>query len=142
VLAVESGSDLYALPLVNILEARRAADENAVIIDGRTYFPQNREMLPVFDLGALLGRAQTEPGGCCLFIRLQDQRFILKAPNVLGSRRVTARPSPSSLKVPGLIGACADSGGRIYFLLSPEQLLKLAGNAGRPVDRKNQEAKA
>lgn len=142
ILAIELGKDLYALPLGSVIEARRSAEENVVKIDGRTYLPQNREMTLVLDLAALLGRDGGQEAGFWLFLRAQEQQFILRVPNVLGSRRVMSRPSPSGFKVPGLAGACSDSSGRIYIVLSPEQLIKLAGYAVRPMAKQGREANA
>ena len=142
ILAIELGSDLYALPLGDVVEARRASDEAIVRIDARDFLPQNREMIPVYDLAGLLGRPSDGKGGFWLFLRRQDQRFVLRAPTVLGSRRVFSRPSPGGLKIPGLSGVCADSNGRAYFLLSADQLAKIAAPAGRQAGRKVKEAKA
>ena len=135
VLALELGNDLFALPLASVVEARRATDETIVRIDGRTYLPQNREMVPLYDLATILGRQAQGEGGFWLFIRTPEERFILRAPAVLGSRQVALRPNAAGLQIPGLGGVCTDGGGRIYFLLSLEQLVKLAASTGRTVSK-------
>lgn len=142
VLALQLGKDLFALSLSEVMEARRAADETVARIDGRRYLSQGREMVPLYDLASLLGKAPEDTGGFWLFVRIPGQSFILRVPIVLGSRRVTAKPGPTGLKIPGLAGACADSSGRIYFLLSAEQLARLAGATGRSTGKKGREAKA
>lgn len=126
VLAVEVDRDLYALPLVEVVEARRAADEATVRIDGESYLPQEKEMIPVFDLPGLLGRPSGRRGGFWVFLCSQDRRYILRVPGVVGARRVSARPTPSGLKVPGLSGTCVDGEGRSYYLLSPTELIRSA----------------
>ncbi|NLG83304.1 MAG: hypothetical protein GX493_01565 [Firmicutes bacterium] len=124
VLAVEAGRDLYALPLAEVVEARRAAEEAVVHIDGQDYLPQDRLMLPLFDLVTLLGRPGGMKGNFWIFIRSQERPYILRVPGILGARRVIARPTPSGLKIPGLRGSCLDGEGRTYYLLSPGELVR------------------
>jgi two-component system chemotaxis sensor kinase CheA len=141
VLGLQIGNDLYALPLNAVLEARRASGESVVHIDGRTYLSQNREIMPLFDLGSLLGKSSTATkDGYWLFVKTQEERFVLLVPVVLGPRQVAVKPRPSGTSIPSLTGACTDSAGRIYFMLSPEQLAKLAGKVRRFKTTANREA--
>ena len=142
VLAVEVGRDLYALPLAEVGEARRAAEEAVVRIDGQDYLPQDRLMLPLFDLVALLGRPGGVKSNFWVFIRTQERRYILRVPGILGARRVIARPTPGGLKIPGLRGSCLDGEGRTYYLLSPGELVRSFLPAGATAKEKgHREAK-
>lgn len=130
VIAMELGKDLFALPLAAVVEARRAAAGEVVWIDGNAYCTWNHETLPLYDLGAILGRPTPEEGRFWLFIGPPEGGYILRVPSVLGSRRVTARHG-ASLSLPCLNGLCMDSGGQILFLLSPAELAKTGAGRSR-----------
>jgi len=124
-LLVEIDEDVYALPLVRVVEVLSHAPGNPLVIDGQPMLDLRQEPLPLLDLRGWLG-LDPAPLAVCTSVVLQsgEQRYCLAVDRVRGREEVVIKALPSTLRgLPGYAGASLVGDGRMALILDVDALL-------------------
>ena len=127
-LLVELGHDVYALPLVRVLEVV-AHDETQVLwMDGQKILDLRERPLAVLSLRNWLGMprdaAEATRG---VVLQAGEQRFCLLVDRVLGREEVVIKALPRSLRgLRGYAGASLIGDGRMALIMDVDALLESA----------------
>ncbi|MDI3305766.1 MAG: chemotaxis protein CheW [Acetobacteraceae bacterium] len=127
--------DRYVLPFSD-LDVCQPAPQVEAALDGSGYVASwQGEILPVADLGALLGLRPAEQAaqpGQFLLVRHPDERWLVRVDAVLGRQSVMLRPPGPREQLPatpGHVGATALPSGEIAHVVDLTQLLDAARQA-------------
>ena len=134
-LLVEIDDDVYALPMVRVIEVLAHQPGNALWIDGQQVLDLREQPLPLLGLRDWLG-VDPAPLSVSTAVVLQsgEQRFCLTVDRVRGREEVVIKALPPTLRgLPGYAGASLVGDGRMALILDIDALLKtgLRGNAPR-----------
>jgi two-component system chemotaxis sensor kinase CheA len=125
-LLVEIDDDVYALPLVRVVEVLAYQTGNTLVIDGQQVLDLRQEPLPLLDLREWLGLAlvaMTE--ATCVVLQSGEQRFCLIVDRVRGREEVVIKALPPTLRgLPGYAGASLVGDGRMTLILDVDALLR------------------
>jgi two-component system, chemotaxis family, sensor kinase CheA len=124
-LLVEVAGDVYALPLVRVVEVLSHDPGQALWIDGQRVLDLRQQPLPLLDLREWLGM---EPGplaaSTCVVLQSGEQRYCLAADRVRGREEVVIKALPPTLRgLPGYAGASLIGDGRMALILDVDALL-------------------
>ncbi|HEY4555156.1 MAG TPA: chemotaxis protein CheA, partial [Lysobacter sp.] len=125
-LLVEIEGDVYALPLVRVVEVLSHHPDRAMWIDGQSVLDLRERPLPLLDLRDWLG-LDPLPATASTAVVLQagDQRFCLIVDRVRGREEVVIKALPRTLRgLPGYAGASLVGDGRMALILDVDALLR------------------
>jgi two-component system chemotaxis sensor kinase CheA len=125
-LLVEIDDDVYALPLVRVVEVLAYQTGNTLVIDGQQVLDLRQEPLPLLDLREWLGLAPvTLAEATCVVLQSGEQRFCLIVDRVRGREEVVIKALPPTLRgLPGYAGASLVGDGRMTLILDVDALLR------------------
>jgi two-component system chemotaxis sensor kinase CheA len=128
-LLVELDDDVYALPLVRVLEVVTHDDSEVLWMDGQKILDLRERPLPVLSLREWLGLGNGVASEATRGVVLQagEQRFCLLVDRVVGREEVVIKALPRSLRgLPGYAGASLVGDGRMALILDVDALLESA----------------
>ena len=128
-LLVELDDDVYALPLVRVIEVVTHDDSEVLWMDGQKILDLRERPLPVLSLREWLGLADGHHTEATRGVVLQagEQRFCLLVDRVVGREEVVIKALPRSLRgLPGYAGASLVGDGRMALILDVDALLESA----------------
>ena len=127
VLVVRCGEHQLGLPMMAVETSRLARPADLRV--GRTLVQlvHREQLIPVQDLGAVLGLRQPEPpwdGQPLLILVWQGQRLAVTVDEVLGDRDLVVRPLPREVRdLPSYQGAATLARGELMLILRPDWLV-------------------
>jgi len=124
-LLVELGEEVYALPLVRVMEVITHDAGHLLWMDGQNVLDLREEPMPVLSLRDWLNLPRSE-GDTTRGVVLQsgEQRFCLMVDRVLGREEIVIKALPRSLRgLPGYAGASLIGDGRMAMILDVDALL-------------------
>ena len=123
-LLVEVGGDVYALPLVRVVEVLTHDPARTLVIDGQRVLDLRQQPLPLLELRGWLGMAETPlPDATCVVLQSGDQRYCLVVDRVRGREEVVIKALPPTLRgLPGYAGASLIGDGRMALILDVDAL--------------------
>ena len=125
-LLVEIDDDVYALPLVRVVEVLAHRASEPMWIDGQRVLDLREEPLPLLSMRDWLG-AGAPPNGESTGVVLQsgEQRFCLDVDRVRGREEVVIKALPRTLRgLPGYAGASLIGDGRMALILDVDALYR------------------
>ena len=125
-LLVEIDDDVYALPLVRVVEVLAHRASEPMWIDGQRVLDLREEPLPLLSMRDWLG-AGAPPDGETTGVVLQsgEQRFCLEVDRVRGREEVVIKALPRTLRgLPGYAGASLIGDGRMALILDVDALYR------------------
>ena len=125
-LLVEIDDDVYALPLVRVVEVLAHRASEPMWIDGQRVLDLREEPLPLLSMRDWLG-AGGPPDGESTGVVLQsgEQRFCLDVDRVRGREEVVIKALPRTLRgLPGYAGASLIGDGRMALILDVDALYR------------------
>ncbi|MFD0738971.1 chemotaxis protein CheA [Lysobacter koreensis] len=132
-LLVEIDDDVYALPLVRVVEVLAHDPGKALWIDGQQVLDLRQQPLPLLGLRDWLGLDPAPlSASTCVVLQSGEQRFCLAVDRVRGREEVVIKALPPTLRgLPGYAGASLVGDGRMALILDVDALLRsgLRGNA-------------
>jgi two-component system, chemotaxis family, sensor kinase CheA len=133
-LLVELGDDVYALPLVRVVEVLAHDPARILWIDGRRALDLRQQPLPLLDLRDWLGLpAGDDTGATCVVLQSGDHRHGLVVDRVRGREEVVIKALPPTLRgLPGYAGASLVGDGRMALILDVDALLEPGAHSSRP----------
>ncbi|MBF6025627.1 chemotaxis protein CheA [Lysobacter niastensis] len=138
-LLVELDDDVYALPLVRVVEVLAHERVEALWIDGQSMLDLRDEPLPLLSLRGWLGLPDDGHGnGTCVVLQSGEQRFCLTVDRVRGREEVVIKALPRTLRgLAGYAGASLVGDGRMALILDVDALLRtgMRGSSKAPRDR-------
>ncbi|GAB3736006.1 chemotaxis protein CheA [Luteimonas pelagia] len=142
-LLVELDGDVYALPLVRVVEVLaqdpRAMRAATLQVDGQPVLDLREAPVPLLSLRAWLGlpeRPLSEQ--TCVVLQAGEQRYCLAVDRVRGREEVVIKALPRTLRgLPGYAGASLVGDGRMALILDVDALLRtgLRGSSPPPANR-------
>ena len=153
-LIVNSGGDRYAIPQVSLLELVRLEGEAAIRkvewIDGTAIHRLRGDLLPLVDLGRLLGDAPAiprpepvdpEPVVNIVVLQAEDRRFGLVVPEIDDAEEIVVKPMARQLKrLPLFSGTTIMGDGRVALILDVLGIARSVGMGAREVVRDRERA--
>jgi two-component system chemotaxis sensor kinase CheA len=123
-LLVEIDGDVYALPLVRVVEVLAHTGGNAMWIDGQSVLDLREQPTPVLDLRHWLGLdAGHEGASTGVVLQAGEQRFVLIVDRVRGREEVVIKALPRTLRgLSGYAGASLIGDGRMALILDVDAL--------------------
>jgi len=123
-LLVEVGGDVYALPLVRVVEVLSHDPGKALWIDGQRVLDLRQQPLPLLGLREWLGLAPAPlPDSTCVVLQSGEQRYCLAVDQVRGREEVVIKALPPTLRgLPGYAGASLIGDGRMALILDVDAL--------------------
>ena len=139
-LLVEVGGDVYALPLVRVVEVLSHDPGKALWIDGQRVLDLRQQPLPLLGLREWLGLAPAPlPDSTCVVLQAGEQRYCLAVDQVRGREEVVIKALPPTLRgLPGYAGASLIGDGRMALILDVDALY--GNNARAPALRSSNPA--
>lgn len=127
-LLVELEDDVYALPLVRVLEVVTHDEQQLLWMDGQKILDLRERPLPVLPLREWLGLGKgSEDATRGVVLQAGEQRFCLLVDRVVGREEVVIKALPRSLRgLPGYAGASLVGDGRMAMILDVDALLDSA----------------
>jgi two-component system chemotaxis sensor kinase CheA len=124
-LLIEIDEDVYALPLVRVIEVLSHRPERAMWIDGQRVLDLRERPTPLLDLRAWLGLDPLpEKETTAVVLQAGEQRFCLIVDRVRGREEVVIKALPRALRgLPGYAGASLIGDGRMALILDVDALL-------------------
>ena len=132
-LLVEIDDDVYALPLVRVIEVLPHQPGDALWIDGQQVLDLRQEPLALLGLRDWLGAASTSSPlpACVVVLQSGEQRFCLVVDRVRGREEVVIKALPPTLRgLPGYAGASLVGDGRMALILDVDALLRTGLRGG------------
>ena len=125
-LLVEIAGDVYALPLVRVVEVLPYAPAGApMTIDGQPVLDLRQQPLPLLDLRRWLGLAEGDGEHTAVVLQAGEQRFCLVVDRVRGREEVVIKALPRSLRgLDGYAGASLIGDGRMALILDVDSLYR------------------
>ena len=129
VLVVRCGEHVLGLPMAAVESSRAARQADLRIGRARVQLVHREQLLPLLDLGALLGLRQPEApadGQPVLILQAQGKRIALGVDEVLGDRELVIRPLPIEVRdLPAYQGAATLARGELVLILRADWLVNL-----------------
>lgn len=113
----------YALPLSAVREIISLSPESVQWVNGHPTRVIRDEVLPVFDLAALIGRTREQEARFGVIALSGDQEFILAVDGFIGQDEVMIKPL-EGVKPKGVSGATLSGDGTLVLVLELHELLK------------------
>ncbi|HZH02966.1 MAG TPA: response regulator [Myxococcaceae bacterium] len=130
VLLVRVGEHHFGIPALAVEAVAATRTERLHTTPTRTTLEHDGRLLPVRNLGALLGLCLDEPpeaGQPLLLLQAQGERTALVVDEVLGDRELTIRQLPEELRsLPAYQGGCTLARGELLLVLRPDFLVTQA----------------
>lgn len=138
-LLIELDEDVYALPLVRVVEVLAHDRIEPLWVDGQRMLDLRDQPLPLIELRTWLGLAPL-PGAAttCVVLQSGDSRFCLTVDRVRGREEVVIKALPRTLRgLAGYAGASLVGDGRMALILDVDALLRtgLRGSSSAGRDR-------
>jgi len=123
-LLVEIDGDVYALPLVRVVEVLAHSGGNALWIDGQSVLDLREQPTPVLDLRQWLGLDPVRDAAATgVVLQAGEQRFVLIVDRVRGREEVVIKALPRTLRgLSGYAGASLIGDGRMALILDVDAL--------------------
>ncbi|TCZ87942.1 chemotaxis protein CheA [Lysobacter sp. N42] len=123
-LLVEIEGDVYALPLVRVVEVLAHHPRRTMWIDGQSVLDLREQPTPVLDLRAWLDVApNASESATGVVLQAGEQRFVLVVDHVRGREEVVIKALPRTLRgLPGYAGASLIGDGRMALILDVDAL--------------------
>jgi chemotaxis protein histidine kinase CheA len=126
VLVVRCGEHELGLPMAAIESSRAARSQELRSGRTRVQLEHREQLVPVQDLGALLGLRQPEvpgDGQPLLIVQSQGRRLALSVDEVVGDKELVIRPLPVEVRdLPAYQGAATLARGELVLILRPDWL--------------------
>ncbi len=126
VLVVRCGEHEFGLPMAAVESSRAARSQDLHAGRTRVQLEHREQLLPVQDLGALLGLRQPEApadGQPLLIMQSQGRRLALSVDEVVGDKELVIRPLPVEVRdLPAYQGAATLARGELVLILRPDWL--------------------
>ena len=125
-LLVEIEGDVYALPLVRVIEVLTHDPSSALSIDGQPMLDLRQEPTPLLSLREWLGMPPAAlPLVTAVVLQSGEQRYCLAVDRVRGREEVVIKALPPTLRgLPGYAGASLVGDGRMALILDVDALLR------------------
>jgi chemotaxis protein histidine kinase CheA len=124
VLVVRCGEHQLGLPMVAVESSRRARSKDLRVGRSRVQLEHREQLIPVQDLGALVGLRQPEvpaEGQPLLILQSQGRTMALSVDEVLGDRELVIRPLPVEIReLAAYQGAATLARGELVLILRPD----------------------
>jgi len=138
-LLIELEDDVYALPLVRVVEVLAQDRIEPLWVDGQRMLDLRDQPLPLIELRTWLG-LEPQPGAAttCVVLQSGDARFCLTVDRVRGREEVVIKALPRTLRgLAGYAGASLVGDGRMALILDVDALLRtgLRGSSSAGRDR-------
>jgi two-component system chemotaxis sensor kinase CheA len=136
-LLVELDGDVYALPLVRVVEVL-AQDPRALRaslqVDGQPMLDLREQPVPLLSLREWLGLPQRPLAQqTCVVLQAGEQRYCLAVDRVRGREEVVIKALPRTLRgLPGYAGASLVGDGRMALILDVDALLRTGLRGSSP----------
>ncbi len=123
-LLVEIDGDVYALPLVRVVEVLSHDPRRTLWIDGQSVLDLREQPTPVLDLRAWLDvEPNTGEAATGVVLQAGEQRFVLIVDRVRGREEVVIKGLPRTLRgLQGYAGASLIGDGRMALILDVDAL--------------------
>jgi len=129
VVLVRCGEYRLGLPMVAVESSRAARASDLQVGRARIQLKHREQLIPLRDLGALLGFRQPEApaeGQPLLILMSQDRKLALGVDEVVGDRDLVIRPLPVELRhLSAYQGAATLARGELVLIVRPDWLLNL-----------------
>lgn len=125
-LLVELDQDVYALPLVRVVEVLAHNPDNPLWIDGQQMLDLREQPLPLLSLRSWLGLREAPPSAqTVVVLQSGEQRYCLAVDRVRGREEVVIKALPRTVRgLPGYAGASLVGDGRLALILDVDTLLR------------------
>ena len=125
-LLVELDGDVYALPLVRVVEVLPAAPARSLLVDGQPMLDLRQQPMPLVSLRGWLGVEEAPLSAqTCVVLQSGEQRYCLTVDRVRGREEVVIKALPRTLRgLPGYAGASLVGDGRMALILDVDGLLR------------------
>jgi len=125
-LLVEIDDEVYALPLVRVIEVLAHDPATVLRIDGQPMLDLREHPVPLLGLRRWLGRPAAAPcGQSVVVLQSGEQRFCLAVDRVRGREEVVIKALPPTLRgLPGYAGGSLVGDGRMALILDVDALLE------------------
>jgi chemotaxis protein histidine kinase CheA len=137
VLVVRLGEHVIGVPTAAVESSRVVAEDDLRVNRSRVQLVHRGQLLPVLDLGALLGLRQPEvpaERSPVLVVQAQAGRFALTVDEVLGDRDLVIRALPPEVReLPAWQGAATLARGELVLILRPDFLATSSKRTAEPV---------
>ena len=124
VLVVRCGEHQLGLPMVAVESSRGARSKDLRVGRSRVQLEHRDQLIPVQDLGALVGLRQPEvpaEGQPLLILQSQGRTMALSVDEVLGDRELVIRPLPIEIReLAAYQGAATLARGELVLILRPD----------------------
>ncbi len=137
-LLVELDDDVYALPLVRVVEVLAHERVEPLWIDGQSMLDLRDEPMPLISLRQWLGAsdAPLSTATTCVVLQSGEQRFCLAVDRVRGREEVVIKALPRTLRgLAGYAGASLVGDGRMALILDVDALLRTGLRSSSPASR-------
>ena len=123
-LLVEVAGDVYALPLVRVVEVLSHEPGRELWIDGQRVLDLRQQPLPLLGLREWLGMEPAPlPESTCVVLQSGEARYCLAVDQVRGREEVVIKALPPTLRgLPGYAGATLIGDGRLALILDVDAL--------------------
>jgi len=127
VLVVRCGEHQLGIPMAAVESSRAARGGDLRVGRSRVQLDHREQLIPVQDLGALVGLRQPEvpaDGQPLLILQSQGRRLALSVDEVLGDRELVIRPLPVEVRdLAAWQGAATLARGELVLILRPDFLV-------------------
>jgi two-component system chemotaxis sensor kinase CheA len=132
-LLVEIDGDVYALPLVRVVEVLAHGPGVAMQVDGQTVLDLREQPVPLLSLRGWLGLVETPLSqSTAVVLQSGEQRFCLAVDSVRGREEVVIKALPRTLRgLAGYAGASLIGDGRMALILDVDALYRTGVRGGR-----------
>ncbi len=136
-LLVEIEGDVYALPLVRVVEVLTHEAGNTLTIDGQEMLDLRQEPIPLLGLREWLGMPPAPPAqATAVVLQSGEQRYCIAVDRVRGREEVVIKALPPTLRgLPGYAGASLVGDGRMALILDVDALLRTGLRDGAHASR-------
>ena len=142
VLVVRCGDHQVGIPTMAVEASRAVRRSDVSATRGRMRYAHRDELIPLHDLGAILGLREPEPprdDQPLLILSSQGRRLALALDEVLGDRELVIRPLPPEVRdLPAFQGAATLARGELVLILRPDWLVhpERVVDLGGPIARR------
>jgi two-component system chemotaxis sensor kinase CheA len=125
-LLVELDGDVYALPLVRVVEVLASNPGRSLMVDGQPMLDLRQQPMPLVSLRGWLGVEEAPLSTqTCVVLQSGEQRYCLTVDRVRGREEVVIKALPRTLRgLPGYAGASLVGDGRMALILDVDGLLR------------------